>query len=448
MTWENSPDTTHERRRHITSSAVGLLFHPLRIGTLTLPGRVIKAATSETRADKDGFATQALIDFYLPIAKGGVPLIITGNIYVSPDGKSTPMQMGVDDDDKIPALSRLTGAVHAHGVKIFAQLSHSGREIVPGFAGLREAVSASDVTDLSTGTRPRALTVAEIERVVERFGDAAARCKTAGFDGIEIHAGHGYLISQFLTPYTNRRTDQYGGAPANRVKLLRDVYRAIRARVGADFPVIMKLNGSDYLPLRAGLNTPELVDIAKTLEREGLDAVEVSVGHYESGFPVVRGTFGRCLRNMVQGSVRHLPPLRRVLFTVFWPLVAPRVQPDLETVRRLQSPLRARVQEGVVDSGPLRWGISHPRGHAGRHRARLVRRRHGRPRVRRRSAPLPASPRCHSRAALRGLQRLHWPHRHPADRLLPSPGPSGKGRDARGDVLAVATRSRAGSRPA
>ena len=304
------------------SSEHGILFQPLNIGKLTLPGRLIKAATSETRADKDGFATQAHIDFYLPIAKGGTPLIITGNIYVSFDGKSTPMQMGVDDDNKIPALARLVDAMHAQGAKIFAQLSHSGREAVPAFAGLPECVSASDVKDLSTGIRPRPLMVAEIERIVERFGDAAARCKTAGFDGIEIHAGHGYLISQFLTPYTNRRPDQYGGALENRVRLLRDIFRAIRARVGADFPVIMKLNGSDYLPLRAGLKTPELVEIAKILEGDGLDAVEISVGHYESGFPVVRGTFTRCLRNMAAGSARYLPGLRRFLFATFWPLFA------------------------------------------------------------------------------------------------------------------------------
>ena len=304
------------------SAEDGILFKPLSIGKLSIPGRVIKSATSETRADKDGFATQAHIDFYLPIAKGGTPLIITGNIYVSFDGKSTPMQMSLDDDNKIPALARLVDAVHAHGAKIFAQLSHSGREVVPAFAGLSEAVSASAVTDLSTGTRPRALTVPEIERVVERWSEAAARCQTAGFDGIQIHAGHGYLISQFLTPYTNRRTDEYGGSLENRVKFLRDIYRAIRMRVGADFPVIMKLNGSDYLPLRAGLKTPELVEVAKIMEGEGLDAVEVSVGHYESGFPVVRGTFGRCLRNMVQGSVRYAPNPRRLLLTVFWPLFA------------------------------------------------------------------------------------------------------------------------------
>ena len=138
----------------------GILFRPLNIGKLTLAGRLIKAATSETRADKDGFATQSHIDFYLPIAKGGTPLIITGNIYVSFDGKSTPLQMGVDDDTKIPALARLVDAVHQQGVKIFAQLSHAGREAVPSFAGVPEVVSASNVKDLSTGVRPRALTVA------------------------------------------------------------------------------------------------------------------------------------------------------------------------------------------------------------------------------------------------------------------------------------------------
>ena len=130
--------------------------------------------------------------------------------------KSTPMQMGIDDDARIPALSRLVDAVHTQGVKIFAQLSHSGREIVPAFAGLPEAVSASNVTDLSTGTRPRALTVPEIERIVERWGDAAGRCKTAGFDGIQLHAGHGYLISQFLTPLhqpTPRSIRRLAGEP-------------------------------------------------------------------------------------------------------------------------------------------------------------------------------------------------------------------------------------------
>jgi 2,4-dienoyl-CoA reductase-like NADH-dependent reductase (Old Yellow Enzyme family) len=190
-------------------TASDALFTPLRIGSLTLPGRFVKSATSETRATEDGFATQATIDFYEPIARAGTPLIITGNIYVSLDGKSTPLQMGIEDDDRIPALARLVDAVHAHDVRIFAQLSHSGRQVLPAFAGITEAVSCSSVKDNSTGVRPRELTIPEIHRVADRFADAADRCRAAGFDGVEIHAGHGYLISQFLTPHTNRRTDEY-----------------------------------------------------------------------------------------------------------------------------------------------------------------------------------------------------------------------------------------------
>ena len=298
------------------------LFAPINIGKLTLPGRLIKTATAETRASNDGFVTPELIDFYLPMAKGGTPLIISGNIYVSRDGKSAPFQVGADDDDKIPGLAQLVAAVHAHGSKMFAQLNHCGRQVVPRFAGLSEAVSASGVTELVTGTRPRPLTLAEIQRIVERYADAAERCKKAGFDGVQIHAANGYLMSQFLTPYTNRRTDAYGGSLESRVKMLRDVFRTIRSRVGPAFPIIIKMNGSDYLPFRPGLKTHELVEIAAIMEREGVDAIEVSVGHYESGFPMVRGTFGRCLRNMVHGSMSHLPFARRWLFRLFWPLLA------------------------------------------------------------------------------------------------------------------------------
>ncbi len=299
-----------------------ILFTPLVIGNLSITGRIIKTATSETRATADGFATQQQIDFYLPMAKGGVPLIITGNIYTSFDGKSTPLQMGADDDAKIPALKRLVDSTNVHGTKMFAQLNHAGRQVIPSYAGVPGAVSASSVKDLTTGTRPRALTVAEIERIVQEFADAAVRCKKAGFDGVQIHAGHGYLVNQFLTPYTNERTDDYGGSFENRLRFLRDLYRAIRARVGKDYPVIIKLNGSDYLPLRAGLKTPELVKIAMAMEQEGIDAVEVSVGQYESGFPMVRGTFGRCLRNTLSGGVRHLSLWRRIAFNLFWPLMA------------------------------------------------------------------------------------------------------------------------------
>jgi 2,4-dienoyl-CoA reductase-like NADH-dependent reductase (Old Yellow Enzyme family) len=367
------------------------LFTPINIGKLTLAGRLIKTATAETRASDEGFVTPQLIDFYLPMAKGGTPLIITGNIYASLDGKSAPHQVGADNDDKIPGLSQLVAAVHAHGSKMFAQLNHCGRQVVPRFAGLSEAVSASAKTELVTGTHPRALSVAEIKRIVE----LCRRCRTvqeAGFDGVQIHAANGYLMSQFLTPYTNRRSDAYGGSLEQRATMLREVFRAIRSRVGADFPIIIKMNGSDYLPLRPGLKTRELVEIAAIMEQEGADAIEVSVSHYESGFPMVRGTFVRCLRNMVR---EHEPPA--VFPTLGIPLVlaVPRysVQSDLDPPRRLQPALHAAVQAETEDSGNLRRRISHPRSHGSSARTRHVRHRFGWPCLHRRSASVSTSTR-------------------------------------------------------
>lgn len=298
------------------------LFKPIGIGQLVLPGRLFKTATAETRGTADGFATDAVADFYVPIARGGTPLIITGNIYVSRDGKSAPLQLGVDDDDKIAGLAKVVDAVHAQGAKFFAQLNHCGRQVIPRFAQSREAFSASDVKDLLTGTRPLPLTSAQIQRLVGQFADAAERCQRAGFDGVQLHSANGYLLSQFLTPYTNRRSDQYGGSMENRTRFIREIIQAIRARLGPAFPVIVKMNGSDWLPLRDGLKTGELVEAAVMLQQAGIDAVEISVGHYESGFPMVRGTFDLCLRNMLEGSMRYLPPLRRTLLRVFRPLVA------------------------------------------------------------------------------------------------------------------------------
>lgn len=302
-------------------AAEEMLFSPIAIGSLELPGRLFKTATAETRASEDGFVTQDVIDFYLPIAKGGTPLIITGNIYISEQGKSAPHQLGADDDEKIPGLARLVEAVHAQGSRIFAQLNHCGRQVVPDFVGATDVVSASGVKDLLTGTRPREMSVDDIHRIVEQFAAAARRCQRAGFDGVQMHSANGYLLSQFLTPYTNRRRDYYGGSLERRTRFGREVYRAIRERVGPDFPVIIKMNGADALPLRDGLKTTELVEVALIMEAEGVDAVEISVGHYESGFPMVRGTFDRCLRNMLDGSMAHLPPWRRTLMRWFRPMI-------------------------------------------------------------------------------------------------------------------------------
>jgi 2,4-dienoyl-CoA reductase-like NADH-dependent reductase (Old Yellow Enzyme family) len=293
------------------------LFAPLRIGPLEVAGRLFKSATAETRASEDGFVTDDLVRVYEQWARGGTPLIITGNLYVAPQGRSTHRQCGADADAKIPGLARLAAAVHRHGAKLVGQLNHCGRQVIAGHTGVRDPVSASAVPEPLLGTRPRALLAEEIPRVVEAFAAAAQRCRAAGFDGVQIHAAHGYLLSQFLTPHTNRRRDAWGGTLLQRARIVREVVRETRRRTGPGFAVLLKLNGHDRLPGRRGLDTEACVQVARLLEAEGADAVEVSNGHYESGFAMTAGTFDGFYRELLEHGIgREMGALRRASLRV------------------------------------------------------------------------------------------------------------------------------------
>lgn len=297
----------------LDNSAHSALLEPLQIGRLQVGGRVFKAATTETLATPDGFVTDALLEFYEPIAYAGTPLIRTGSLYINRQGKMFDRAGGIDDDDKIPGLSRLTDTVHRHGTAIFAQLGHCGRQVFPKEVGLESAVSASPVREKVMGTKPRAMTREEIRDTVADYAAAAERARAARFDGVEVLAGVGYLLSAFLTPHTNRRKDEYGGSLSNRMRFPLAVLRAVRERVGADFPVIVKLNGADALPGRRGLKTAELLDVASALEAEGIDAVEITAGHYESGAVAGQGRFDDFYRVMLDEGrlTRGLPSWRK-----------------------------------------------------------------------------------------------------------------------------------------
>ncbi len=296
----------------MTERHQNVLFSKIRIGSLEVKGRVFKTATSETRATVDGFVTDELLEFYEPIAKAGTPLIITGNLFVSDEGKSTYRMCGADNEDKIPGLKRWADLIHEHGSTLFGQINHCGRQVMPKAMGLDSAVSASDVREKVMGTKPRPLLEDEIKAVIENFAVSAECCQKAGFDGVQIHAGHGYLINQFLSPYTNRRKDAYGGSFQKRMKILQDIYKAVRERTGDAFPIILKIGGADVLPGRAGLKTAELVEVARIMQEEGLDGVEITVGHYESGFPMIRGTFFDFFDGLIkEGIGDQLPFIQR-----------------------------------------------------------------------------------------------------------------------------------------
>lgn len=300
-----------------------LLFQPIRLGPIELSGRVIKSAVTETLCDENGFVTDALIAQYEEWARGGTPLLITGATHFSKYSQGIKGSMTLDNDDKIPGLRRLTDAVHQQGSKIFSQIFHAGRQAAPEALGRDVSLGPSPVRDLATGVKPRTITQAEIRETVEGFGEAALRAKQAGFDGVQLHAAHGYLISAFLTPHTNRRKGEYGGSLENRMRLLVEVYREARRRVGGGYPIILKLNGHDeLLPLRKGLGTAELVEVAKKMEREGVDGIEISAGHYESCGTFIRGNWKGFFRTLVeQGPARDWPKGQRTLVRTAAPLL-------------------------------------------------------------------------------------------------------------------------------
>ena len=246
---------------------------PGRIGRLVLKNRVIRAATSETMATESGDATPELVKLYADLAQGGAGLIITGHIYVEPRGQYEPRQVGLDHDSRIGPLTRVTDAVHRYGSVIFAELSHAGSQsLIPGIVPLAPSV----VPNAIFARPPQEMTDRDIANSVSDFAAAAARAKGAGFDGVHLHSGNGYLLSQFNSPFANRRTDAWGGDPERRARFLLDVYRAVRRAVGADFPVTARLGVADAVD--GGLALADGLAIAKQLVAEGLDGIEVTYG--------------------------------------------------------------------------------------------------------------------------------------------------------------------------
>lgn len=255
------------------------LFETTEINGMVFKNRFVRSATWEGMAGDDGSCTPELADLMVKLAAGGIGLIITSHAYVAKKGQAGPWQLGIYKDDLISGLREMTGRVHDKGGRIVAQISHAGFFANPKLIGETPA-GPSAVSGFTKKPRQE-MSVQDIREAVEAFGLGAARIKKAGFDGIQIHAAHGYMLSQFLSPAFNKRNDPYGGDAENRIRIVREVLGAVREHVGLDYPVLIKMNSRDFLA--DGVELEDSVATGQILKEAGLDAIELSGGTLVSG---------------------------------------------------------------------------------------------------------------------------------------------------------------------
>ena len=253
-----------------------ILFEPVKIKDMELRNRFVRSATYDGCAD-DGYVTDKQVNLYTTLSEGGVGLIITGITSVHHSGQISKFQNFISSDEFMSGFKRLTSAVHDRGAKIAVQLFHAGREARFPKSNDRIPIGRSFLEkDPYFKAEYRAVTESEIWEVVRAFGDGARRAREARFDAVQIHGAHAYLLSQFLSPYTNHRDDEWGGDLKNRLRIHREIYRDVRHKVGDDYPVLIKIGVQDGFP--GGLEFSEGKLAAKYLAESGFDALEISQG--------------------------------------------------------------------------------------------------------------------------------------------------------------------------
>ncbi len=264
------------------------LLRPGRINSMPMRNRFIAGPMEKAMANLDGTLNERYIAYARERAEGGAALIQLESAYVSPEGRGNPYQVGCHGDHVIPGLTRIADAVHQHGGKLAMELNHGGRQS-SATAHHRQPIGPSAVasTAMDPGSIPRAMTQADIERVIGDFAGAAERCLRAGVDMIHLHGAHGYLLGQFLSPRSNRRSDGYGGALENRARLALEVLAAIRQTVGPDYPIGYRMSAREYV--EGGLEVEETAVFATMLADGGVDLIDVAGGTYESMATIFQG---------------------------------------------------------------------------------------------------------------------------------------------------------------
>lgn len=281
-------DFTHEqvKERKIIMEYKKLLSEG-KIGNLTIRNRSVMAAMDVSMANFDGTPSDELIAFYKARAKGGVGLIINGITRVDDNvGRASLRQLSLTSDMQIPAFRKMTDAVHAYGTKMFCQLHHPGRETMCALNGDQMVVSASAQACGFCCQTTRALTTSEVKEMEEKFIASAVRAKEAGYDGVELHCAHGYLLQQFLSPYTNHRTDEYGGTMENRMRIVANIIKGVKERCGEDYPVSVRISVEEFLAAVGNpspcLTLEETIPMCVIFEKLGADVINVSAGLYET----------------------------------------------------------------------------------------------------------------------------------------------------------------------
>ena len=286
------------------------LLQPLAIKNLQLRNRIVMPGMDTNWGDEDGNLADQSYRYYEQRALGGAGLIIVEGAYFDRRGSGTQSMLSIADDSKIEPFAHLTETIKKHGTRVLLQIYHAGSQASSFLIGLK-AVAPSDVPFQMTGEVPIPLKRGQIRKLIREYAKACERARRAGFDGVEIHAGHGYLLGQFFSPLTNLRTDGYGGSFENRSRIHVEILRAVRKRCGDDFIICFRINGRDYI--EGGAEVEATCRLCRRLEEEGVDLINITGGIFDSpGFPVVpymsypRGVFSAAAVS-VKSARDHVP---------------------------------------------------------------------------------------------------------------------------------------------
>jgi 2,4-dienoyl-CoA reductase-like NADH-dependent reductase (Old Yellow Enzyme family) len=328
------------------------VFNPVSFAGIPLNNRIIRSATYEGMADEQGHPTKNLINLYRKLAEGEPGAIITGFAAVQDNGRTSHSMMMIDKDSCIEAHKPLVDAVHEYGIPIIMQIAHCGRQTRSKRTG-KTPVAPSALRDrMFSEERPHELSDEEIEEVADAFVQAIGRAQQAGFDGVQLHAAHGYLLSEFLSPYMNRRKDKWGGTTENRFRIVQEIYQRARKKY-PDYPIMVKMNAYDGR--RNGMRIDEAVRISQLLEKAGCSAIEVSCGVVEDGFYTLRGE-----KVPVEAlfayhfKFKDLPPIIKAMIKPFADIVKPPVRPITNYNVPAAQAIKAHVTIPVIVVGGLR----------------------------------------------------------------------------------------------